>query len=168
MRIDVSAIDFCAHPEQLDSILDLMVESFREAYRQFDPKRDLRIKNLETFLRALKSHEHEVALERPSEIEVLVAAVDGELAGAVILDRHEDGVLYIRQIATLPQFRRRGVASGLVEALKKQSDGRDVRLVTRRINTASQSLFRSMGFEIDEQWSHPDYTPEVYLAMCAQ
>jgi len=165
MSIAVSAIDFVAHPELLRDALDLMVESFRQAYSQPEIRSSLNIDDLDKFLAELKRHEIEVANERPDEINVLRATCDGEPAGVVILDRGQEGVLYIRQIATSPRFRRRGVGSELVLRAIAGRDGREVCLVTRRINAASQAMFQSIGFAIDEQWSQPDYNPAVYLSM---
>jgi len=165
MCITIRALDRAAFRPAFDHVLEMMAGAFRTAYQKFDLQRDLRIANLEDFLSAFKQHELEEAESRPDQIDVLVAEIDGELAGAIILDRAEESVLYIRQIATDPRFVRRDVATKLVlESFKRRGD-RKIRLVTRRINEASQGLFGSLGFVVDEQWRHPEYDPTVYLAM---
>lgn len=74
-----------------------------------------------------------------------LAYVEGNLAGYLGLQIFS-GEGYVTNIATLPEFRRRGVAKALInEALKNETEF--ITLEVRESNTPAINLYSSFGFE---------------------
>lgn len=80
----------------------------------------------------------------------LVALCDGRVAAYVgVISVAPEGE--ITNVATHPDFRRRGLASALLEALKKEASERGIEsifLEVRRSNTAARELYQKQGFEV--------------------
>lgn len=80
----------------------------------------------------------------------LVALCDGRVAAYVgVISVAPEGE--ITNVATHPDFRRRGLASALLEALKKEAAERGIEsifLEVRRSNTAARELYQKQGFEV--------------------
>lgn len=76
--------------------------------------------------------------------EIIVS--DGEDAGRIYLDRGTDEIA-ILDMAVLPGFQRRGIASELVRRLQKESGltGRSIRVFVESFNPANQ-FFTGLGF----------------------
>lgn len=70
----------------------------------------------------------------------------GEVIGCVIADRHQ-GNARIMNIATHPQYRRRGVGRSLLRAIERGNPNRDVVLIAEDWNIGAQELYKSEGFE---------------------
>lgn len=95
--------------------------------------------------------------DRTSPENVLVAVVDGEVAGYVSLNqaiplpshRH---VLDVTGLAVAPRFRGQGVGRRLVEAAKQECLGRGARKLSLRVlgpNAVAQRLYESCGFRVE-------------------
>jgi ribosomal protein S18 acetylase RimI-like enzyme len=85
---------------------------------------------------------------------------DGRLIGSVFCATRGDA-LYIGRLAVAPGWRRRGVASALIEEAKAEARRRGASRITlqARIALASNvALFRRHGFAIVGQESHPGFT----------
>jgi ribosomal-protein-alanine N-acetyltransferase len=77
----------------------------------------------------------------------VVACIDGEVVGYVLAAREARGEGWIRSIAVIPGFRRRGVGAALMEAAMESLAGCDrVRLLVRRSNEAAMALYRKFSF----------------------
>jgi ribosomal-protein-alanine N-acetyltransferase len=86
-------------------------------------------------------------LRRPTSI-LLVCEVEGVLAGYLIADSFVD-VWHIMNVAVDVPFRRRHIASELIEAyfaITEQSGHRGHTLEVRASNEAAIDLYRSFGF----------------------
>ncbi len=89
--------------------------------------------------------------------DVIVAVVDGEVAGYVRLGRAtplaaSDHVLMINGLAVDPAQQRRGVGRALLDAAVAEARGRGVRRLTLRVlahNEAAQRLYESAGFVVE-------------------
>ena len=77
----------------------------------------------------------------------LVATVDERVAGFAVARPTAPDELEILNIAVDPQFRRRGVARSLMEALLANYRG-TVFLEVRQSNIAARKLYHSLGFEV--------------------
>jgi ribosomal-protein-alanine N-acetyltransferase len=77
---------------------------------------------------------------------LLVARVDATIAGFCCWRRIAPGEAELLNIAVDPAFRRRGVASALLEALGAQAQG-TVFLEVAEPNTAAITLYRRHGWE---------------------
>jgi [ribosomal protein S18]-alanine N-acetyltransferase len=77
---------------------------------------------------------------------LLVARVDATIAGFCCWRRTAPGEAELLNIAVDPAFRRRGVASALLEALSAQAQG-TVFLEVAEPNTAAITLYRRHGWE---------------------
>ena len=80
----------------------------------------------------------------------LAALCDGRVAAYVgVISVAPEGE--ITNVATHPDFRRRGLASALLEALKREAAERGIEsifLEVRRSNTAARELYQKQGFEV--------------------
>ena len=79
----------------------------------------------------------------------LVALVDGEIAGYggmwMVLDE-----AYITNIAVLPKFQKRGIATLMIQSLVTMADARAVLAMTLEVrvsNAVAIALYKKMGFE---------------------
>lgn len=75
-----------------------------------------------------------------------VAKEDGRIAGYggiwLVADEGQ-----ITNIAVLPEYRRMGIASGLLERLMECADGKSIVLEVRESNAAAISLYEKHGFK---------------------
>ena len=94
-----------------------------------------------------------------------IIEADGALIGSVFCARKDDA-LYIGRLAVAPAWRRRGVASALVEAAKAEARRYALARLTlgARIALAGNvALFRRHGFVVVRQTCHPGFvTPTSY------
>ena len=89
--------------------------------------------------------------------DVIVAVVDGEIAGYVRLSRvfpiaASDHVLMISGIAVDPAFRRQGVGRALLDAAAREARGRGARRLTLRVlahNEAAVRLYEQAGYVVE-------------------
>jgi ribosomal protein S18 acetylase RimI-like enzyme len=89
-----------------------------------------------------------------------VAEADGALIGSVFCTGDDDA-LYIGRLAVAPAWRRRGVASALVEAAKGEARRRGARRITLGARIAlpgNVALFQRHGFAVVAQTCHPGFT----------
>lgn len=92
---------------------------------------------------------------RPNEEESVMweALCDGELVGIIVVDTIPS-VPVIQRIAVRPSYRRSGIATALVESVLDDYD--TVECNIEKSNTASQSLFSSVGFSEGEVGKYGD------------
>ena len=90
-----------------------------------------------------------------------LATIDGEPAAAMLLSRRaeSDGAMYVGELATLEQFRRRGVASVLLahgfEIAAREGLGQLALHVDSENAHAAPSVYRRAGLEVRAAfWSY--------------
>jgi len=72
--------------------------------------------------------------------------VDGEAAGRLTVDRG-DRAVHVIDIAILPEFRNRGVATALLTELQEEARATDQPLVLQvEVNNRAAELYRRLGF----------------------
>jgi ribosomal protein S18 acetylase RimI-like enzyme len=89
--------------------------------------------------------------------DVLVAELDGEVAGYVRLGRAtplpaSDHVVVVNGFAVDPARQRQGVGRALLEAALRETAARGARRLTLRVlapNTAARRLYESCGFRVE-------------------
>jgi ribosomal protein S18 acetylase RimI-like enzyme len=95
--------------------------------------------------------------ERTDPADVIVAVLEGEVAGYVKLGRAtllaaSDHVLTVNGIAVSPAFQRRGVGRALIDAAAAEAKARGARRLTLRVlgpNEGARRLYESAGFVVE-------------------
>jgi ribosomal-protein-alanine N-acetyltransferase len=84
-------------------------------------------------------------LSKPSGI-CLAAEADGKLIGYLVCARYDD-VWHLMNVAVIPEHRRRGVATDLIERLFEDAgDGARFTLEVRVSNSPAIEMYRRFGF----------------------
>ncbi|MCX6094979.1 MAG: GNAT family N-acetyltransferase [Candidatus Bipolaricaulota bacterium] len=87
----------------------------------------------------------------------------GKIHGLALAERENEATLWtLGTVAVLPESRRRGIASQLIEAtldLMRRRGGTRVRLGVVDGNTPAQALYRSLGFVEYASWARYSLTP---------
>ena len=89
-----------------------------------------------------------------------VVEADGRLIASIFCAADGDA-LYVGRLAVAPAFRRRGIASALVEAAKDEARRLDLKRVTLGARIAlpgNVALFRRHGFVVVRETCHPGFT----------
>jgi ribosomal-protein-alanine N-acetyltransferase len=96
---------------------------------------------------------------------VLVAAVSGGVVGFIVYRAIEQAESEILNLGVDPEYRRRGVARRLVEAVLSRCS-RPVFLEVRSSNFAAQNLYNSFGFRyLSERSRYYEEPPESAIVM---
>ncbi len=116
--------------------------------------------------------------ERTDPADVLVAVVEGAIAGYVRLGRPNelaasDHVRMIKGIAVADAFRRQGVGGALLDAAVAEARARGARRLTLHVlgpNEAARRLYESAGFVVegvqrDEFLLEGRYVDDVLMAL---
>ncbi len=83
----------------------------------------------------------------------LKAVEDGRMVGFVAGDpRRSQGFSWIATIGVLPEYRRRGIGSALLQACEERLPTPRVRLSVRRSNEAAIRLYRRFGYRTIDVW----------------
>jgi ribosomal protein S18 acetylase RimI-like enzyme len=110
--------------------------------------------------------------------DVLVAEVDGEIAGYVRIGRvfpiaSSDHVLHISGIAVGPAFQRKGVGGALLTAAEKEARARGARRLTLRVlahNDVAVRLYERAGYVVEgvlkgEFFLDGEYVDDMLMAL---
>ncbi|MBM4463067.1 MAG: GNAT family N-acetyltransferase [Chloroflexi bacterium] len=91
----------------------------------------------------------------------------GEKGLAAFMTCHPDiadGSWVVEHVATLPEFRRQGVISRLLEAILNEGRRRGFRLAQVSLyigNTRAQRAYEKAGFKFFDEKRHPDFEAEI-------
>ena len=92
---------------------------------------------------------------------VFSAHIDGEVAGAVALKKHEDGRYELTKMAVDSKFRGNGVGQYLMTAIEdyaKDEIGLDyLFLLSNTKNAAALRLYARNGWTVNHEGPHPVY-----------
>ena len=93
------------------------------------------------------------------DAEISVITVEGEDAGRIIVNRTPTAIS-LTDIAVLPEFRGKGIATTVIERLQEEAarTDRDIKLSVERMNERAFQLYGSLGFEVTGE-------DQVYLTM---
>ncbi|GAP08186.1 [SSU ribosomal protein S18P]-alanine acetyltransferase [Anaerolinea thermolimosa] len=84
----------------------------------------------------------------------LKAVIGSEMIGFVGGDPHPaEGVGWVATLGVLPAYRRRGVASALLQACEKAMGMPTIRLSVRRSNLAALQLYHNHGYHLVDVWN---------------
>ncbi|MEI2820510.1 MAG: tRNA (adenosine(37)-N6)-threonylcarbamoyltransferase complex ATPase subunit type 1 TsaE [Marmoricola sp.] len=120
-------------PEAADEVLAVVHAAFGDR-PVLDPPGDALAETRESIARAL------------GQDGGLIALVDGELAGALVLDRQQDW-LWLRRVGVLARFRGAGAAHALVAAAEQHAAGcRGLRLIAREELPQTVQFWKSVGY----------------------
>ena len=83
----------------------------------------------------------------------LKATFNGEMAGFIAADlRRSEDLAWISTLGVLPDFRRRGLASTLLQACEAQLKVSRIRLSVRASNQAALGLYTQFGYKQYGDW----------------
>jgi ribosomal protein S18 acetylase RimI-like enzyme len=100
------------------------------------------------------------------EIVLVADAGEGLIGGMFCAPQHD--ALYVGRLAVAPGWRRRGVASALIDAAKNEARAAGARRITLKVRIAlpdNVALFRRHGFVITAQETHAGYSAPTSYAM---
>ena len=141
--------------EDLPAMLSVIRTAFAEYTGKLDPPSSAEHKTIEIVRTELEG------------ADALVAEVEGNLVGCVFFRPQHEGV-YIDRLSVLPEFRKRGIASALlneVEIEAKTAGYEALTLSVRLVLKQQQAYYNRRGFEFFEYGTHPGYAEPTYMKM---
>lgn len=146
-------------PELYEKGLTVYLEAFRTLYTA------LNVENRESHFQETMKHELELVKAHPKEIHWLVAMKGDRSVGLSIYEFYTYPDIYVREVAVLPEYQRKGIGRELTFApLRDLSDVRKVAIVTRKVNKPAIAFYESLGFHTSD-FSHSEYDPHKYIGM---
>ena len=140
------AISRFADPTRLEELHRFVQDAFRDL--PIDPPSSGLKETLADFAARLQSDT------------IFVASVGAEFIGSIFCTPDDDA-LYVGRLAVRADWRRRGVASALVDAAKAEAGRRGAKRMTLGARIAlpgNVALFRRHGFAIVRETCHPGFT----------
>jgi ribosomal protein S18 acetylase RimI-like enzyme len=93
------------------------------------------------------------ALTLPQIIRLKAVAAE-DVVGFIAVDvRQSKGEAWIMTVGVLPEFRRMGIASDLINRAEMEAKMPAIRLHVRLSNTSAQTLYKELGYKEYERWS---------------
>jgi predicted N-acetyltransferase YhbS len=143
----------CSDPARAAEIHTLTLDAFRP--QPTDPPSSVLRETVADFAARLQAQT------------AFVAEAGGAVIGSVFCEVDGDA-LYFGRLAVRDDWRRRGVAGALVEAVKAEARARGVPAVTLKARipmTGNVALFRKHGFEVTGEFAHAGYPAPTYYEM---
>lgn len=101
----------------------------------------------------------------PARARCWIAERDGQRVGSVFIVNDGEGVARLRLLLLEPAARGTGLGRRLVEeciAFSRAAGYREIVLWTHEVLTAARAIYASVGFELEETWTHDEFgKPEV-------
>ena len=155
MRTDIQIIP---------AITEAHIQQVRELFREFALSLDFDL--------CFQDFESELAnlpgAYAPPTGQLLLATVEGSVAGCVALRDLGDGVAEMKRLWVRPSFRRVGLGRRLATAIVDQARSigyKCMRLDTIAFMTEAVELYRSMGFDEIEPYRHNPIPGALFLEM---
>ncbi len=147
-------------PERASVVLGVVLAAFADR-PTLDPPADALGETLDTVEARLRAHGG------------IVARIDGEPVGALVLDPDHEGIVWLRRFGVVPGVQGRGVAGALIRAAAEAAAGRrGLGVFARQELPDTVAFWARQGFaEIDR---HPPYVemvrslPQAYDAATAE
>jgi ribosomal-protein-alanine N-acetyltransferase len=81
------------------------------------------------------------------------AEIAGDLAGFIAVDiRKRENLAWIAVVGVLPDYRRQGIATALIQACEDRLTVPYLRLSVRASNQAAQVLYEQLGYTAFDRW----------------
>ncbi len=96
----------------------------------------------------------------------LKAVMYGKMVGFITGDpRPQEKVGWIATLGVLPQYRRMGIATALLEQCEQELHLPSIRLSVRRSNDPALELYRKFGYKMVEVWRNYYHSGEDALVL---
>lgn len=143
----------------MDQGLQVYLEAFSTLYSA------LNVENRESHFVETMKHEKELAEKNPENIRWLIALKEGKAVGISIVEFFKYPDVYVRELAVLPDYQKKGIGKTMTFALLKDlPDLKKISIVTRRINLPAIDFYKALGFAVTD-FSHSEYDPNRYIGM---
>lgn len=163
MGQDPSRTIRAARPDELEDVLRLVLESYREFASALEPRNWEQLQSNVTW-----------AMRSAKGAELLVAEMDSVLAGTVSyyppgttgLDIYPDGAAVLRLLAVLPEFRGRGLGRALSEEVvmrARRSGAPVLALHTGEMMPVATAMYERMGFRLQRHYPHLGVRFSIYM-----
>ncbi|MEQ8672114.1 MAG: GNAT family N-acetyltransferase [Aggregatilineales bacterium] len=96
-----------------------------------------------------------------------IVRIKDQDAGSVLYEPQEDH-LYLGRLAVLPEYRGKGIAHALINAVESHASQHNfprVKLGVRLALEANRRLFTSLGYEIIDYGTHDGFPEPTYVNM---
>ncbi len=147
----------------------MYLDSFLDAYKVLS-KEQLKISNptKEKWLEDTFKKEIEALKDPSSSIKLITVKERNVIVGAATLEEVKIGnssAFYVRQLALLPEYRRKGLGSEIMQLIEKEARDQNlssVVLMVRVLNNPGRKFYSKLGYE-EGIYHHPDYSKENYI-----
>lgn len=144
--------------DKQEEALDVYVKGFQATYREIG------LGDCAEHFRDQTVIEKQLSQENPITNRWLVALDGNKVVGVAFFEFDHYPKVYIRELATLPEYRRKGIGRQLTFAPLRDHPIECISIVTRRANEPAILFYKALNFK-ESDYSHAGYDSQKYIGM---